>query len=390
MSQSPGVEPFRIEIGDEQLTDLKQRLAATRWPNEPSNAGWHYGANLGYMRRLIDYWRDGYDWRKWEAELNRFQQFHTEIGGHRLHFLYEKGTGPNPLPMVISHGWPGSVFEFYKVVEPLAHPERFGGEPEDAFDVIAPSLPGFGFSDAPSEPMGPADIADLWHRLMTEVLGYSRYAAQGGDWGSVITAQLALRYPKDLYGIHLNMLPLAPDLNDPDPPLNQSERTWMSKVRHRLREEGGYQEIQGTKPQTLSYGLTDSPAGLAAWMVEKFHGWPGAAPDQEPPFTMDELLTNIMLYWVTGSANSASWIYHAVRHQGGIRLNPGQFLTVPTGFQLPPHDLFPPPPDSWVFRMFHTFNRVDMESGGHFVALEKPTELVDDVRAFFRMWRDDD
>lgn len=381
-------EPFRVAVEDAVLDDLKARLAQTRWPNEPAGGGWLYGTDLAYMQKLVDHWIDGYDWRRWEAELNRFPQYLAEIDGLKIHFLVEPGSGERPLPLLITHGWPGSVFEFHKIVEPLSHPERFGGDPADACTVICPSLPGYGFSDWPAKPITPRDIAHIWQKLMTQVLGIERFVAQAGDWGSVVTAWLAFHYPQAVKAIHLNMLPLKPDLGPGTAPLSQAERDWVKALRRRMRWAGGYQEIQGTKPQSLAYGLADSPVGLAAWIIEKFQHRLGEGPGELSAFPMDELITNVMIYWVTNCHNAASWIYHAVRHQGGVALGPGERVAVPTGFAFFPHDLFPIPPESWPKRAFDVVHRTDFDDGGHFAAFENGGLLVDDMRKFFRPFRD--
>lgn len=386
MARKIAAEPFRIEVDPSVLDDLKARLIRTRWPGEPEDAGWRYGANLSYMQSFAAHWRDRYDWRRHEAEMNRFAQYRAEIGGLKIHFLHEEGSGEHPLPLLLTHGWPGSFCEFLDLIEPLAHPERFGGGVEDAFTVIVPSLPGYGFSEPPASPINARDIAPLWHELMTRVVGAERYVAQAGDWGSVVTSWLAFREPQAVRAIHLNMLALRPHLDASSPPLSEEERAWIGAVKKRLATEGGYQEIQGTKPQSLAYGLTDSPIGLAAWIVEKFHGWPGAKADHPPPFDMDRLITNVMLYWLNG-INAPNWLYWSMRHEGGIELPPGGRVEVPTGFAFFPHDLFPIPPESWVKRAYNVTHRRDFERGGHFAALENGPLLVDEMRRFFRPYR---
>lgn len=386
--ENPKLTPYRVDVSEEILADLDRRLAATRWPGEPDDAKWQYGANLGYMKRLVDYWRDGFDWRGAEAGLNRFPQFTAAVAtddGETLdvHFVYERGSGTRPLPVLITHGWPGSVFEFNRIIEPLAHPERFGGDAEDGFDVIAPTLPGYGFSQAPARPIGPRAIAGMLHRLMNDVLAYPSYVAQGGDWGSIITAWLALDHGDHVTAAHFNMTPVAPSRGPDDPPLSETEQAWLADSRARLKRESAYQDVQATKSQSLAYGLTDSPVALAAWITEKFHGWSDESRE-EPPFTMDQILTNVMIYWITGCMNSATWLYRAAREEGTMRLPSGQRIDVPCGFLLAPHDLLIPPPDSWLERIANVARRRDLASGGHFVALEKGAELVDDMRAFFR------
>ncbi|MCZ6524563.1 MAG: epoxide hydrolase [Alphaproteobacteria bacterium] len=386
----PSLEPFRIDVAEEVLDDLRRRLAATRWPGEADDAAWQYGANLGYMKRLVAYWLEGYDWRRAEAELNRFDHFMAplsdpELGDFRIHLVREAGDGENPIPLLVSHGWPGSFHELLGLVGPLAHPDSAGGAPAfdvPSFDVIVPSLPGYGFSSGLSRPIGPRAIARLWRRLMTEVLDYERFAAQGGDWGAMVSSWLGFDHADVVDAIHLNMIAFRPWLGPGSEPLSAEEAAWVRRVKGRLGREGAYQRIQATKPATLAFGLTDSPAGLAAWIVEKFHGWSGAPAETEPPFTMDQLITNVMIYWVTGTINTANWIYRAVGDEG---LGPDRDarVEVPTGFALFPKDLFPPCPQSWLERAYNVVHRTDMAEGGHFAALENGPALVADIRTFF-------
>lgn len=383
--------PFRVAVPDTVLDDLARRLDNIRWPDEPDEAGWAFGANLGYMQRLAAHWRDGFDWRAAEARINRFAQFTVPVAMPDgapldLHFIHEKGSGTNPMPLLLMHGWPGSVAEFLDIIEPLAHPERFGGDAEDGFDVIAPSLPGFGFSAIPPVTLGPQAVGGMMSRLMREVLGFERYGAQGGDWGGIIAARMALDHPDGLAALHVNILPLRPALGPDDPPVTDDEKAWLDRVRRQLRTESAYQDIQATKPQTLAYGLTDSPIGLAGWIAEKFHGWTDPAAD-EPPFSMDALLTNIMLYWVTGTINSSTRIYRGYREERCGALAAGQTITQPLGLCLPPHDLFPPPPSSWVRRLGNVVHETRLDHGGHFTAMQVGLPFVEDVREFFRSVR---
>lgn len=382
------MKPFIVHVEDAVLADLQQRLERVRWPGEPVKAGWRYGANLDYMRRLVEYWRNDYDWRAAETKLNRFPQFtapvQTDAGGSLdIHFIYEKGSGNNPLPLLLSHGWPGSVAEFIDAIEPLAHPERFGGDAADGFDVVVPSLPGYGFSEAPPEPMGPKAIASVFTRLMRDVLGYERYVAQGGDWGSIIVARMALDHPEGLAAVHFNMLPLRPDLSEGTAPLSADEQAWLALVQKMRARETAYQDVHATKSQSLAYGLTDSPVGLAGWITEKFHGWSAPKAD-EPPFSMDELLTNIMIYWITGCMNSSTWLYRAFREERAYGLGPGQTVDLPMGFCLPPNDLIPPPPPEWVKRVGNVVRDTRLADGGHFTMLQKGPQLIEDIRSFFR------
>ncbi len=374
--------PFTIEVPEETLADLRERLARTRWPDEPPGAGWRYGTSLAYMKDLAAYWRERYDWRRHEAILNGFRQFTVQIGGIELHFIHEPGVGPRPLPLLLSHGWPGSVWEFHRILPLLTDPGRFGGDPADAFTVVAPSLPGYGFSFRPNQPrFGVVEIARLFAELMTGVLGYERFGAQGGDWGAFVTARLAADHPERLVGIHLNLLPLRRDPARPARP-SEEEARYLEELAHWLREETGYQWIQGTRPQTLAYGLADSPAGLAAWIVEKFRNWSDCGGDVERRFSKDELLTNVTIYWVTGTVNASLWPYYA-RHHGPWPVPDGARIAVPTGYAEFPREILHPP-RAWAERVFDIRRWTTMPAGGHFAALEEPDALAADVRAFFR------
>jgi microsomal epoxide hydrolase len=374
-----------IQIAQEVLDDLRERLRRVRWPDEIPDAGWRYGSDLNYMKDLVVYWRDVYDWRKHEALLNEFKQFSVPLAGIDLHFIHEPGVGPKPLPLLLSHGWPGSVWEFHRLIPLLTDPARFGGDPADAFTVVAPSLPGYGFSFRPNQPrFGIVEIADVFARLMTDVLGYMQFAAQGGDWGAFVTSCLGQAYTDRVVGIHLNLLPLRRDVSDPVNPTAE-ERTYLDELRQWLNEETGYQWIQGTKPQTLAYGLTDSPVGLAAWIVEKFRTWSDCGGDVERRFTKDELLTNIMLYWLTGAINSSFWPYYDRRH-APWPIPDGARIAVPTAYAAFPREIVRPP-RAWAERVYNIQRWTPMPAGGHFAALEEPEALAADMRAFFRELR---
>jgi microsomal epoxide hydrolase len=374
--------PFRIGIPEQILTDLRDRLRRTRFPDQAPGAPWAFGADLAYVQELCAYWRDAYDWRKHEAVLNGFRQFTAPVAGIDLHFIHEEGRGPAPLPLLLSHGWPGSVWEFYKIIPMLTDPARFGGDARDAFTVVAPSLPGYGFSFAPGQPrFGVSEIADAFASLMTDVLGYRRFGAQGGDWGAFITARLGVSHADRLAGIHVNLLSLRRDLPRPANPTPE-ERVYLDDLAVWLREETGYQWIQGTKPQTLAFGLTDSPAGLAAWIVEKFRTWSDCGGDVEQRFSKDELLTNVTLYWVTGAINSSFWPYYA-RYHAPWPIADGQRIEVPTAYAAFPKEIVRPP-RSWAERVYNIRRWTVMPAGGHFAALEEPQALVNDLRAFFR------
>lgn len=374
------ITPFKIHVPKETLVDIRARVAAFPWHEMPDDGGWEYGANLDYMKELCAYWVDEYDWRKHEAELNRFQHFKAPVDGIDLHFIREKGSGPNPMPLLISHGWPGSVHEFMDVIEPLAHPERFGGNVEDAFDVIAPSLPGFAWSGRPPRPWGPRRMAQIFNALMTGPLGYDRYLAQGGDWGGAVCSWLGFDHASACAAIHINIL----TMRAPDGPQTDEEKAWAEQFRRDQIMQDGYRTQQATKPQTLSYAMMDSPVGVAAWLVEKFNGWSDTVGDDvESVYTKDELLTSVMIYVTTRCFNTASWIYFGRREEGGRVLSPeGKRVEVPTACALFPAEMLAWPPRSYVDRIYNVAQWTKMPHGGHFAAMEQPELLVEDVRKF--------
>jgi pimeloyl-ACP methyl ester carboxylesterase len=381
------VEPFRIAVPDALLADLRERLARTRLPDEIPGSRWTYGSELAYVRALVAYWRERYDWRAAEAALNRFPQFRASVDGLGIHFIHQRGVGPAPLPLVITHGWPGSVAEFVDVIGPLSDPARHGGDPADAFHVVVPSMPGYGFSDHPTQPgMDPERIAALWVGLM-EGLGYPRFGAQGGDWGAIVTTYLGARHADRLVGIHLNMVIAMPeDVKNPDlSGVTQEELVELMGMQQFLKDETGYQRIQGTKPQTLAYALNDSPAGLAAWIVEKFRAWSDCDGDLERRFTKDQLLTNVMLYWVPETANSSCRLYYEAVHADKFPPT-GLVVPVPTGCAIFPREIIKPP-RKWAERLYNVQRWTRMPAGGHFAAMEEPRALVEEVRAFFRPLR---
>lgn len=379
------IRPFQVDVPVETLELIRRQVASYAWHEMPDDGGWAYGANLEYMKELCAYWLDEFDWRVQEAAINRFTHFIAPVDGIDLHFMHEKGSGPAPMPLIISHGWPGSIVEFLKIIEPLAHPERFGGSSEDAFDVIAPSLPGFGFSGRPPRPIGPRKIARLFDTLMTDVLEYPSYLAQGGDWGGAISSWLGFEHAPACRAIHINIFTMRP----PNGPQSREEEAWATQFKRDQLMEDGYRTQQATKPQTLSYAMMDSPVGVAAWIIEKFNSWSDTVGDNiESVYTKDELLTNIMVYLVTKSFNTASWIYYGRREEGGRVLSPdGQRVEVPTAAALFPAELLAWPPRSYAERVYNITRWTEMPRGGHFAALEQPTLLIDDIRAFARTLR---
>jgi microsomal epoxide hydrolase len=375
------IQPFKIHVSDEVLTDLRERLARTRFPSEIPGTGWDYGTNLAYLRHLVQYWRDHYDWRKHEAELNRFGHFKAIVDGLNIHFIHEPGRGPNPMPLLLSHGWPGSVYEFMQIIPMLTDPAAHGAQGAQSFTVVAPSLPGYGFSDPTrTRAVNIQAIADIFHRLMTEILGYQRYGAQGGDWGAAITSRLGEVHGDSLYGIHLNSV-FAGGRGRDESELGEEEKTFLADMDHFRREESGYQWIQGTKPQTLAYALNDSPAGLAAWILEKFRTWSDCAGDVERRFSKDQLLTNVTIYWVTESINSSTRLYYESRHHPW-RPDPNKRIETPTGAAIFPAEILRPP-RRWAESTYNIQRWTVMPKGGHFAAMEEPELLAQDIRAFF-------
>ena len=379
-------EPFTIAIPDAALADLRNRLDQARWPaGEIPDSDWDYGANMAYIKQLVEYWRTEYDWRAQEHRMNQWPHFMLTIEGQRIHFLHIKGKGPKPLPLIVSHGWPGSFYEFMEAIGPLSDPAAHGGDPADAFDLVVPSLPGYGFS-APTQQrqVNTSRIADWFATLMTDALGYTQYGAQGGDWGALVTSRLGFAYPQNLVGIHLNMVGVAPHpANRQD--LSAAEQAWIKEMGTWQRDETGYQGIQGTKPQTLAFGLNDSPVGLCAWIVEKFRTWSDCDGDPERSYSKDQLLTNVMIYWLTQTIHSSTRLYYEERHHPW-RLGKEEKISVPTGFAAFPRELARPPRE-WAERAYNVTHWTEMPAGGHFAAMEKPALLVEDIRAFFRKLR---
>jgi pimeloyl-ACP methyl ester carboxylesterase len=364
MAISP--KPFRLEIPEASIADLRERLARTRFPDEPPLEPWSTGTSLSYLKELVLYWEKSFDWRVQEAKLNAFRQYTVPIRGIELHFIHEPGKGAHPMPLLICHGWPGSVWEFHKLIPLLT----------ERFTVVAPSLPGFTLSFRPGEArFGTTEIADVFAELMTDVLGYRTFGAQGGDWGASIATRLGYAYPQRLTAIHLNLLSIRRDPNLL--PATPEEAAWLAQLKRFMKEEMGYQWIQGTKPQTLAYGLTDSPAGLAAWIAEKFRTW------SESAISRDDLLTNISLYWFTGAIGSSFWPYYARMHDSWP-IPEGKTVDVPMGYADFPKEILRPP-RSLAARTYSNITRwTAMKKGGHFAALEEPQALAAEVVEFFK------
>ena len=381
------VRSFEIAVSDEVLDDLHRRLEQTRLPDQLDGSGWDYGTELGYLTELITYWRDEFDWRAQERHLNRFDQFKTNIDGLDIHFIHQRSPEPDAMPLIITHGWPGSIAEFTKIIGPLTDPVAHGGRAEDAFHVVAPSMPGYGFSDKPRTPgFGPEQIAEVGAKLMAR-LGYDRYGIQGGDWGAIVSRWHAFNHSEHAVGLHLNMLTAGPPPGD-DPtagvPPEELERS-QARQSFYTTSENAYGQIQGTKPQTLGYALNDSPAGQAAWIVEKFRAWCDCGGDAESVFTRDELLTNITIYWVTQTATSSGRLYYESRNAPTSR--PLGRVEVPTGAIIFPYELFITP-RQWAEASYNITHWTEATRGGHFAAMEQPEVLVGDLREFFRPLRD--
>ncbi len=381
------IEKFTVKMPETALDDLKRRLDLTRWPDELPGADWAFGTNLAYMKSLVAYWRTSYDWRLHEAALNRLPHYRIAIDGLHIHYVHVRGKGPAPMPLVITHGWPGSFVEMVKLIPLLADPAAHGGRAEDAFDVVVPSLPGYGFSERAGERgMNPNKIASLWTRLMA-ALGYQRFAAQGGDWGSAVSTALGLDHPDRIIGIHLNYIAgrflLGGTLNQP--PEDEIATAFLAELRAWWDSEGGYNHQQATKPQTLAYGLNDSPVGLAAWIIEKFRSWSDCGGDPERVFTRDELLTNVMIYWLTETINPSMRLYYESREQP-LRVSPENRVRPPVAIALFPKEI-PMPPRALAERGFNIARWTLMPGGGHFAAMEQPELLAQDVREFFRTFR---
>ncbi|MFF2847261.1 epoxide hydrolase family protein [Streptomyces sp. NPDC058001] len=390
---APGIEPFRIDIAESELDDLRDRLDRIRWPDELPRVGWDRGVPVGHLRELVDHWRHRYDWRAAEARLNAWPQFTTTVDGATVHFAHIRSPEPDATPLIVTHGWPGSIAEFTRIAGPLCDPRAHGGDPADAFHLVLPHIPGFGFSGPTRETGWEYQRVAAAFAVLMDRLGYARYGTQGGDWGAAISRELGRIHPERVIGVHLNLLPGGDATREPDPDelaaLSPAERdrTHASYARHRawLRDRQGYADLQSTRPQTLAYGLTDSPVGQLAWIAEKFHEWsdtrerPGGAIDR------DLLLTNVMLYWLTRTAGSSARIYYERAH-ADYRGAPPEPSTTPTALAVFPEDNFIP-----LRHIAERTNRIvrwtEFDRGGHFAALEEPDLLVADVRAFFRELR---
>jgi pimeloyl-ACP methyl ester carboxylesterase len=377
-------EPFTISVSDTALTDLRERLRQARWPDHSNGVGWEQGTDRAYLESLVNYWRSEFDWRAQEAALNKFAQFRATIGDQQVHFVHERARSGRGLPLIITHGWPGSFAEMVKIIPMLTDPEAHGGNSNDAFDVVAPSLPGYGFSAPPRRTgMNTFAVAEIWAELMAG-LGYERFGAQGGDWGASVATCLGYLFPDRVVGLHLNYIPgsFQPPHDPVGQDLTEEERAFLATRAAWVDTEGAYGRIQATRPQSLAYALNDSPVGLAGWIVEKFRAWSDCEADVERAFTKDELLTNVSIYWFTQTIGSSMRLYWENQRRP-LRFAPGERVRTPCAVAHFPKEL-PLPPRSWVERVYDLQRWTKMPRGGHFAALEQPALLAQDIRAFFR------
>lgn len=380
-------KPFKIDIPEEKIEHIARRVSDYRWFPAPKGApDWAFGMSTPVLKDLQAYWLSDYDWREQEKQLNQYPHYTVDIDDLTVHFVHVVGEAMGKRPLLLTHGWPGSIFEFWDAIGPLAYPSQHGGAPEDAFDLIIPSLPGYGFSGKPDFPIGQRATAKLWNTLMQDILGYKTYVAQGGDWGSMVTSWLGYDHGthNDQGGckaIHLNMTGLRPT---PSQPQSEEEANWLAHMQASMQTEGSYLMQQATKPQTLAMALMDSPMGTAAWILEKFHRWSDLSNDElYSVYTRDQLLTNIMIYLVNDAIATSVWYYAAFFLEGGPNLPEGTRCETPTAFaNYPGETVYAAPPQSWIERAYNLTRWSDMPKGGHFAAMEVPDLFVEDVRAW--------
>ena len=380
-------KPFNIHVSDEVLIDLKARLNHVRWPSQVKNLLWDRGTNLEYLQALVSYWRDNFDWRIQETELNQLNHYKSVIDGVNIHFVYERGKGTNPIPIILTHGWPDSFIRYKKIIPLLTDPVHHNADAEDSFDVIVPSIPGFGFSSlSEHRALNNHLVSILWAKLMTEELGYKKFVAGGGDMGSGITRYLSINHPELLYGIHLTDIgiirPLLTSQNLSV--LTNEELEYRNNAQDWIAKEGAYMSIQSTKPQTIAYGLSDSPVGLAGWIIEKFRDWSDCDGDLQRRFTFDELLTNIMIYWISNTIGSTAHVYYENTHSLPPITNR---IETPTGVALFACDVLKPP-KVWADQHYNITRWTNLPRGGHFTAMEEPELLAEELRAFCRPFRE--
>ena len=376
------IEEFKVNFTQEEVSKIYKKIKEYPWDSMKNLDGWEHGTNKNYLKELCDYWITKFDWNKHQSEINKFDNYTTNVDNIKIHFIKKRGSGKNPRPLLLMHGWPGSIIEFLHIIEKLTDPEKFGGNQKDSFDVIAPSLPGFGFSKNLSKPIGPRKMAEIMNKLMVENLGYKDYLAQGGDWGATIANWLGYDHSNFCKAIHINCL----TMRHPDGPKNDEERNWQKKFDEDQIMQDGYRTQQATKPQSLAYGMMDSPVGIASWITEKMYSWSDLKDnDIESVYTKDILIANIMVYILTKTFDTASWIYFGRREEGG-RFFPKDFkkIEIPTAAAIFPAEMSEWPPKSYVERIFNIQQWTEMPAGGHFAALEKPDLLVEDIRKFSR------
>ena len=375
------IKKFNLSVPTTTLNKIYNKIKSYPWNNIQNIKGWELGTNYDYLKKISKYWYKKYNWKKFEKKINSFQNYITKVDGINIHFIKSKGSNKKNKPLLLLHGWPGSFIEFLDIIDKLSHPEKFNGDKEDGFDLIIPSLPGFGFSSPIQKPLGPRKISKILNKLMTKNLGYKKYVAQGGDWGATICNWLAYDHSKNCKAIHINCLPMR----HPKGPLNKIEKKWELKFNKDQITEEGYRTQQATKPQSLAYSMADSPVGTAAWILEKFHGWSDIKKNKiEKVYSKDWLITNIMIYILTNTFNSASWIYFGRRLEGG-RFFPKNFkkINIPTAIAEFPKEMLAWPPKSYVSRIFNIRSWTKMKKGGHFAAVEQPDLLVKDIQNFF-------
>ena len=382
---------FHIDIPESSLIDLHDRLKHTRWPDELNNSDWEYGTNLGYLKELTQFWQHNYDWRSNERKLNEWPHFKVTIDDQEIHFIHIKSSVPDALPIILTHGWPDSFLRFEKLIPMLTEPEAFGGDASDAFNVVIPSLPGFAFSEAPDSAGSLFNIHNLWAKLMTDILGYDKFAAHGGDWGSIITEHMARSHSRHVVAIHLTDVPFLHNFQKPDD-LSEAEKKFMEESEQYQMKENAYAMIQGTRPNTLGAGLNDSPVGLAAWILEKFYSWSDCDDDVETRFTKDQLLTNISLYWHTQTVPSSFTPYYDTLHASAFTWIGEKIKewtgtsSVPAGFAISAKENSHPPRE-WAARFFNVQRWTTLSHGGHFAALEEPKVLANELIEFFKAFR---
>jgi len=376
------IKEFKVNFTKKEISSIYQKVKDYPWDSVKNLEGWEHGTNKKYLKELCDYWTTKFDWSKHQSDINKFENYTTDIDGIKIHFIKKKGNSENSKPLLLMHGWPGSIVEFLHIIEKLTHPEKFGGNKEDSFDVIVPSLPGFGFSGSPSKPIGPRKMAEILNKLMIKNLGYKDYIAQGGDWGATIANWLGYDHSNFCKAIHINCL----TMRHPDGPQTEEEKKWQNKFNEDQIMQEGYRTQQATKPQSLAYGMMDSPVGIAAWILEKMYSWSDLNnKDIESVYSKDTLLANIMVYILTNTFDSASWIYFGRREEGG-RFFPKDFkkIEIPTAAAIFPAEMSEWPPRSYVERIFNLQQWTEMPAGGHFAALEKPDLLIADIQKFLR------